>query len=59
LGFHVHEASGPEAARALIVSGFADVEHLDPCLHRLSKPFVQKDLAHALAALTCAPDKKA
>jgi len=38
-------------ARALIVSGFADVENLDPSLRRLSKPFVQKDLANALADL--------
>jgi signal transduction histidine kinase/CheY-like chemotaxis protein len=41
------------SARALIVSGFADVETLDPSLHRLSKPFLQKDLARALADLKC------
>jgi PAS domain S-box-containing protein len=96
LGFHVHEASAPEAAlaavrggltpdilvtdhlmpgmtgvelaravkallpaaRALIVSGFADVENLDPSLHRLSKPFVQKDLANALADLQRGADER-
>jgi PAS domain S-box-containing protein len=36
-------------ARALIISGFAEVESLDASLHRLSKPFVQSDLATALA----------
>jgi len=45
-------------ARALIVSGFAEVENLDPSLHRLSKPFVQKDLAAALADLKCATADK-
>jgi PAS domain S-box-containing protein len=38
-------------ARALIVSGFAEVESLDPSLHRLAKPFLQRDLAAALARL--------
>jgi PAS domain S-box-containing protein len=36
-------------ARALIISGFAEVESLDASLHRLAKPFVQRDLATALA----------
>jgi CheY-like chemotaxis protein len=36
-------------ARALIISGFAEVESLDPSLNRLAKPFVQSDLAAALA----------
>jgi CheY-like chemotaxis protein/anti-sigma regulatory factor (Ser/Thr protein kinase) len=39
------------AARVLIVSGFAEVEHLDAALPRLAKPFVQSDLAAALAAI--------
>jgi PAS domain S-box-containing protein len=38
------------ASRALIISGFAEVESLDASLHRLSKPFVQSDLAAALAS---------
>jgi YesN/AraC family two-component response regulator len=42
-------------ARALIVSGFAEVESLDPSLNRLAKPFVQSDLATALAQLRSAP----
>jgi PAS domain S-box-containing protein len=46
------------SVRALIVSGFAEVENLDPTLHRLSKPFVQKDLANALADLKCAAHEK-
>jgi PAS domain S-box-containing protein len=37
------------AARALIISGFADVETLDAALPRLAKPFVQSELAAALA----------
>jgi PAS domain S-box-containing protein len=36
-------------ARILIISGFAEVESLDATLPRLSKPFVQSDLATALA----------
>jgi CheY-like chemotaxis protein len=38
--------------RALIISGFAEVESLDASLHRLAKPFKQSDLATALAELT-------
>jgi CheY-like chemotaxis protein len=38
-------------ARALIISGFAEVESLDASLNRLAKPFVQSDLASALAEL--------
>ncbi len=48
------------AARALIISGFAEVEHLDPALPRLAKPFLQSDLAAALAEICAArvvPDK--
>jgi PAS domain S-box-containing protein len=39
-------------ARALIISGFAEVESLDPAIPRLAKPFVQSDLAAALAAIS-------
>jgi CheY-like chemotaxis protein len=38
-------------ARALIISGFSEVESLDASLHRLAKPFVQTDLATAMAGL--------
>jgi PAS domain S-box-containing protein len=37
--------------RVLIVSGFAEAEGIDPGLPRLTKPFVQSDLAAALAEL--------
>jgi PAS domain S-box-containing protein len=37
-------------ARALIISGFAEVDTLDASLNRLAKPFVQSDLATALAS---------
>jgi CheY-like chemotaxis protein len=47
------------STRALVVSGFANVENLDPSLHRLSKLSVQKDLANALANLTCASRERA
>jgi PAS domain S-box-containing protein len=53
--------TGVELARAvralrpdtkiLIVSGFAEGDGLDPSLPRLTKPFVQSDLATAVAAL--------
>jgi CheY-like chemotaxis protein/two-component sensor histidine kinase len=39
------------ATKVLIVSGFAETEGLDPALPRLTKPFVQSELAVALAAL--------
>jgi PAS domain S-box-containing protein len=39
------------ATRALIISGFAEVETLDAALPRLSKPFVQSELAAALAGM--------
>jgi PAS domain S-box-containing protein len=42
-------------ARTLIISGYAEVETLDPALPRLSKPFKQSDLAGALAALAPPP----
>jgi CheY-like chemotaxis protein len=38
--------------RVLIVSGFAEVEGIDPELPRLAKPFRQGELASALARLT-------
>jgi PAS domain S-box-containing protein len=41
-------------AHALIISGFAEVESLDASLHRLAKPFIQGDLAAALAQLRSA-----
>jgi len=37
--------------KVLIVSGFAEAEGLDPALPRLTKPFLQSELAAALAAL--------
>jgi CheY-like chemotaxis protein len=39
------------STKILIVSGFADADGIDPSLARLTKPFVQTDLARALAAL--------
>jgi PAS domain S-box-containing protein len=39
------------AMKVLIVSGFAEGDGIDPSLPRLTKPFVQSDLAAALAAL--------
>jgi CheY-like chemotaxis protein len=42
------------AVKALIVSGFAEVEGLDPSLPRLTKPFLQSELAAALAELELA-----
>jgi PAS domain S-box-containing protein len=47
---HAVQAILPDA-RALIISGFAEVESLDASLNRLAKPFVQSDLACALAEL--------
>jgi PAS domain S-box-containing protein len=47
------QARLPEA-RALIISGFAEVETLDAALPRLAKPFLQSDLAAALAEIRCA-----
>jgi PAS domain S-box-containing protein len=49
LAFAIH-AIAPQT-RALIISGFAEVESLDASLHRLAKPFKQSDLASALAEL--------
>jgi PAS domain S-box-containing protein len=37
--------------KILIVSGFADVDGIDPSLPRLTKPFVQSDLTAAMADL--------
>ncbi len=49
--------------KVLIVSGFAEAEGLDPALPRLTKPFVQAELAAALAqleiAFTAGPHGKA
>jgi CheY-like chemotaxis protein len=39
------------SARALIISGFAEVDDLDAALPRLAKPFLHSDLAKALATL--------
>jgi len=39
------------AVKLLLVSGFAEVEGLDPALPRLPKPFVQSELAAALECL--------
>jgi CheY-like chemotaxis protein/two-component sensor histidine kinase len=39
------------AMKILIVSGFAEGDGIDPSLPRLTKPFVQSDLAAALAEL--------
>jgi PAS domain S-box-containing protein len=39
------------AARALIISGFAEVETLDAAFPRLAKPFVQSELATVLAEM--------
>jgi PAS domain S-box-containing protein len=39
------------AVKTLIVSGFAETEGLDPALPRLTKPFLQSELAAALAEL--------
>ncbi len=37
--------------KILIISGFAEVDGIDPSLPRLTKPFVQSDLAAAMADL--------
>jgi PAS domain S-box-containing protein len=37
------------ATKVLIVSGFAEGDGIDPALPRLTKPFLQRDLANALA----------
>ncbi len=50
---HAVQAILPDA-RALIISGFAEVESLDASLNRLAKPFIQSDLAAALAGLRSA-----
>jgi signal transduction histidine kinase/CheY-like chemotaxis protein len=43
------------ATKILIVSGFAEVEGIDPALPRLTKPFVQSELAFAMAELEITP----
>ena len=45
-------------ARALIVSGYADVDGIAPDLPRLTKPFKQADLAAAIAELKHEPGRK-
>jgi PAS domain S-box-containing protein len=52
------QARRPDA-RALIISGFAEVETLDAVLPRLSKPFVQSELAAALAEIRATAKAKA
>jgi CheY-like chemotaxis protein len=44
---HEMRARRPEV-RVLVVSGFAEVDGIDPSLPRLTKPFVQADLARCL-----------
>jgi hypothetical protein len=41
--------------KLLVVSGFAEVDGLDPTLPRLTKPFVQSELAAALECHGKAP----
>jgi CheY-like chemotaxis protein/two-component sensor histidine kinase len=51
---HAVRARHP-ATKILIVSGFAEVEGIDPALPRLTKPFVQSELALAMAELEVTP----
>ncbi len=54
---HAVRARHP-AIRILVVSGFAEAEGIDPSLPRLTKPFVQSDLArHIFAGSERAPDE--
>jgi YesN/AraC family two-component response regulator len=48
------------ASRALIISGFADVDFLNASLPRLAKPFVQSELASAPASMlaSATPDPR-
>jgi nitrogen-specific signal transduction histidine kinase/CheY-like chemotaxis protein len=48
------KARAPDT-KILIVSGFAEVDGIDPALPRLTKPFVQSDLAEAITALRVHP----
>jgi signal transduction histidine kinase/CheY-like chemotaxis protein len=50
---HAVRARRPQTY-TLIISGFAEVESLDATLPRLAKPFVQSDLAKALADIRSA-----
>jgi len=50
---HAVRARRPQT-HALVISGFAEVESLDATLPRLAKPFVQSDLAKALADIRSA-----
>jgi nitrogen-specific signal transduction histidine kinase len=47
------------AVRVLIISGFADVETLDPAFLRLAKPFVQSELATVLGKCVLSPAAQA
>jgi PAS domain S-box-containing protein len=47
---HAVRARWP-AIKILVVSGFAEADGIDPSLPRLTKPFVRRELAAALAAL--------
>jgi DNA-binding NtrC family response regulator len=47
---HAVQARDP-GIRILIVSGFAEAEGIDPSLPRLTKPFVQSDLARHIQGL--------
>jgi len=44
------QAKAP-ATPVLIISGYAEMEGIDPGLPRLTKPFVNSELARALAAI--------
>jgi two-component SAPR family response regulator len=45
---HAVRGRAPEI-RILIVSGFAEADGIDPSLPRLTKPFVQGDLARFIS----------
>jgi len=51
----VREVAASRPLKALIISGYADVEGIAPDLPRLVKPFRQRDLSQAIAALTEIP----
>jgi CheY-like chemotaxis protein len=47
---HIVKSRTPRT-RILVISGFSEVEGIEPSLARLTKPFVQSDLEAALAEL--------
>jgi CheY-like chemotaxis protein len=47
---HIVKSRTPHT-RVLVISGFAEIEGIEPSLARLTKPFVQSDLEAALAEL--------